>query len=268
MQTLKLAVIGRDVTKSLSPEIHAFIAKHTGKKITYDKLSVPETRFEDTVEKFFEEYDGFNVTIPYKLSIIPHLEKVEGDAKAFGAVNTVRARGRVGYNTDGLGFSLMLKNAGVQVCGKRALVLGAGGAGRSAAKKLSEEGAEVYIYNRSSDKAKAVAGEFDGVTALEKLENIEYYLIVNATGVGMHETEGISPVDNGLLKLCTVAADLIYEPKKSKFLELAEQCGKQTINGEAMLFYQAYFAQKIFFGESADAAQAKELFAKYREEKF
>ncbi|MDE6613742.1 MAG: shikimate dehydrogenase, partial [Clostridia bacterium] len=170
--------------------------------------------------------------------------------------------------TDGLGFWLMLKAANADVRGKRALVLGAGGAGRSAAKKLSDEGAEVFIFNRNLDKAKAVAEEFEGVTAVDKLENNEYYLIVNATGVGMHETEGVSPVSREILSRCTVAADLIYEPKKSKFLELAEKYGKQIINGEAMLFYQAYFAQKIFFGESADETQAKELFAKYLEGKF
>lgn len=267
MQTLKLAVIGRDVSKSLSPEIHAFIAKHTGNKVVYDKLSIPETQFENRVEKLFEEYDGFNVTIPYKLSVIPYLEKIEGDAKAFGAVNTVRTLDKSGYNTDGLGFSLMLKNAGVEVRGKSALVLGAGGAGRSAAKKLSDDGAQVFLYNRNPDKAKAVVKEFKGVTALERIEDKEYFLIINATGVGMHETVGVSPAGDKLLSLCTVAADLIYEPKKSRFLELAEKYGKQIINGEAMLFYQAYFAQKIYFGERADEKQAKELFAKYQEDK-
>ena len=86
----KLAVIGKDVTKSLSPEIHKFIAKHTGNQLEYDRISITETEFEDAVGGLFEEYDGFNVTIPYKLGIIPHLKKTVGDAEVFGAVNTVR----------------------------------------------------------------------------------------------------------------------------------------------------------------------------------
>ena len=86
----KLAVIGKDVSKSLSPEIHNFIAKHTGNKLEYGKISISESGFAVNVEKILKEYDGFNVTIPYKLSIMPYLKKICGDAKTFGAVNTVR----------------------------------------------------------------------------------------------------------------------------------------------------------------------------------
>ena len=265
MKTLKLAVIGKDVSKSLSPEIHTFIANRTGNSVIYDKLSVPEEEFENSVEKYFEEYDGFNVTIPYKLSVIPHLKTVEGDAKVFGAVNTVRTRDRSGYNTDGLGFALMLSNGGIAVNGKRVLLLGAGGAGRSVAKKLADAGAEVFVYDRNAQNAEAVAKEF-GVHALHAIENEPYYLIVNATGVGMHKTEGISPVDESLIKQAQAAVDLIYTPKKSRFLEIAEGLNKKIMNGEAMLFYQAYFAQRIYFGEQADAAQAKKLFEEFREE--
>lgn len=265
MKSLKLAVIGKDVSKSLSPEIHKFIAKRTGNSVSYVKISVSEEEFEKSVEKYFEEYDGFNVTIPYKLSVISHLEKTEGDAKTFGAVNTVRTRDRSGYNTDGLGFALMLSNGGINVAGKRVLLLGAGGAGRSVAKKLADAGAEVSVYDKNAQNAANVAKEF-GVSALESVENEPYYLVVNATGVGMHRTEGVSPVDESLLKNANAAVDLIYTPKKSRFLEIAESLGKTTVNGEAMLFYQAYFAQRIFFGRKADAAQAKKLFEEYREE--
>lgn len=265
MKTLKLAVIGKDVSKSLSPEIHTFIANRTGNSVSYDKISVPEDKFESQVEKYFEEYDGFNVTIPFKLSVIPHLEKVEGDAKVFGAVNTVRTRDRSGYNTDGLGFALMLSNGGLDVNGQRVLLLGAGGAGRSVAKKLKDAGAEVFVFDKNTQNAEAVAKEF-GVHALSAIENKPYYLIVNATGVGMHKTEGISPVDESLLKQTQAAVDLIYTPKKSRFLQIAEGLNKKIINGEAMLFYQAYFSQRIYFGEQADAAQAKKLFEEFREE--
>ena len=91
---MKLAVIGKDVSKSVSPEIHSFIAEKLGKSISYDKISVPEDEFEDRISGLLGAYDGVNVTIPYKLTVMPHLKKICGDAKVFGAVNTVKTRER------------------------------------------------------------------------------------------------------------------------------------------------------------------------------
>lgn len=266
MKTLNLAVIGRDVSKSTSPQIHTFIAEHMGNRVSYNKISVSEEEFESRVESIFEELDGFNVTIPYKLSVIPHLNKIRGDAEAFGAVNTVRTRDKTGDNTDGLGFALMLKNNGVDVEGKEVLLLGAGGAGRSVAKKLADSGAAVSVYDRRTENAQSIAKEFKGVLALDEIKTKPYFAIVNATGVGMHRTEGISPVGEDILKLCGVAVDLIYTPRKSRFLEIAGQYSKKIINGEAMLFYQAYFSECIYFDLRPDENQAKLLFEKYTEE--
>lgn len=259
---LKLAVIGKDVSASKSPEMHGFIADQLGYKITYDKVSIPEDKFEDEIEGILQSYDGVNVTIPYKLSVISHLKKTDGDAVHFGSVNTVSCASRVGYNTDGLGFALMLRNNGVELAGKRALLLGAGGAGRSVAKKLKDMGADVYVYDKFAQNAKKVAEEFF-VTAIEEVTNGNYEVIVNATGVGMHKTVGVSPVGAEILKDCNVAVDLIYAPQKSEFLRIAEGLGKKIINGEAMLFYQAYYSDCYYFGIESDAKQAKKLFELY-----
>jgi len=266
MKALKLAVIGKDVSKSESPKMHKFIAGKLGFDVRYDNISVPEEEFEARIEGLFKEYDGLNVTIPYKLSVIPHLKSVTGDAAAFGAVNTVKTGVRTGYNTDGLGFMLMLKNNGVEVAGREILVMGAGGAGRSVAKKLYDGGAEVYVFDKRFESAKAVADEFSGVTALKTVPIKSYFAIVNATGVGMHRTEGISPVPDGLTSLCEVAVDLIYYPAKSRFLQNAEALGKKIINGEAMLFYQAYYAECIYWNVEPDERLAKRLFEDYRTE--
>lgn len=266
MKELKLAVIGKDVSKSGSPAIHAFIAKKLGYKVVYDRISIPEDQFAPQVCRIFEQYDGFNVTIPYKLSIIDYLDKVVGDAKVFGAVNTVKVNDKSGYNTDGLGFDLMLKCGGIDVKGKKVLVIGAGGAGRSVAKKLSDGGATVFVYNRHFDKAYALEREFKGIKALEKLQNTPYYALINASGVGMHKTEGQSPVGEELISKCDVAIDLIYEPAVSKFLEIAASLGKKTINGRAMLFYQAYYAACIYAEMQPDEHTAEKLFKEYMEE--
>ena len=262
----KLAVIGKDVSKSLSPQMHKFIAEHIGNQLEYESISIAEAEFENVAKNLFEEYDGFNVTIPYKLSIMPYLNTIDGDAKVFGAVNTVRVGDMSGHNTDGMGFMLMLKNNGIEVGGKEVLLLGAGGAGRSVAKKLADDGAHVFVYDTGYETAKNLENEFKGVTAIEKVECKPYYAIINATGIGMHKTEGISPVGRDIISGCEVAIDLIYAPEKSEFLSIAESMGKMIINGEAMLFYQAYYSQCIYFEISADEAQAKDLFNKFTEE--
>lgn len=264
MKKLKLAVIGKDVSQSSSPQMHTFIAEGLGAQITYDKVSIPPERFKEEAEGLFERYDAFNVTIPFKLDIIPFLTSLQGDAAAFGAVNTVVSASRQGYNTDGLGFELMLRNAGVKVQGKSVLLLGAGGAGRSAAKKLKDGGASVAVFDRRTEAAEAVAHEFGTEAIAGGFIPVQPYdIIINATGVGMHKTVGISPVGEDLISQCGAAVDLIYVPEKSKFLEIAESLGKPILNGMSMLFYQAYYAECIYLGIQPDDAAAGELFKKY-----
>ena len=260
---IKLAVVGKDVSKSASPQIHLFIAKNLGVEITYDKVSIPEEEFESRVEGLLKEYDGMNFTIPYKLTVIPHLNKISGDAEVFGAVNTVVSSTMTGYNTDGLGFMQMLNAAGVLVKGKKVLLLGAGGAGRSVAKKLLDGGAQVEIYDRFMQNAQNVAKEFGGITVLDDVTPHKVDIIVNATGVGMHKTEGISPVGEDVLSLCDTAVDLIYVPKQSEFLRIAASLNKKTVNGASMLFYQAYYSDCYYFGLTPDPAVAAKLYEEY-----
>lgn len=262
----KLAVIGKDVSKSTSPQMHSFIAKKLGKEIEYERVSIKEEEFESRIDGVLSTYDGLNVTIPYKLSIIPHLKGTEGDAVSFGAVNTVLTSTLTGYNTDGLGFMQMLSSNGVDVAGKKVLLLGAGGAGRSVSRKLADGGAKVFVYDRRAENAFKVAEEFKGVSAIAEVVPSDYDIIINATGVGMHNTVGVSPVGEDVIKSCSVAVDLIYEPTKSRFLEIAEGLGKKIINGRAMLFYQAYYAECVFFGSKPDGNVAAELFKAYLKE--
>lgn len=262
---LKLAVIGKDVSKSDSGRMHTFILRGLGEDCTYEHISSTTEAFDENAKKLLSEYDAFNVTIPYKLDIIPYLKRIEGDAVAFGAVNTVK--GGVGYNTDGEGFALMLKNNGIEPAGEKVLVLGAGGAGRSVVKKLLDAGAEVYLYDLKRESAEEVCKEFHGCNLLEKVLPAPYYMIVNVTGVGMHKTEGLSPVGEDIIGCCRVAVDLIYWPRKSEFLRIAESIGKKIVNGEGMLFYQAYFADCIYLGRRPSAKEAGALFEKYMEER-
>ncbi len=258
---LKLAVIGKDVSKSDSGKMHTFDMRGLGFSCSYDLISCTAENFDAAIKRLFSEYDAFNVTIPYKLDVIPYLKRIEGDAKVFGAVNTVKDG--IGYNTDGVGFSLMLENNGIDVSGMRVLVLGAGGAGRSVVKKLLDAGAEVCVYDVRKENAERVCAEFAGARCLAELTPEEYGMIVNVTGVGMHKTEGISPVGAEMLAKTRIACDLIYYPRKSEFLRIAESLGKRILNGEGMLYYQAYYSDCIVLGREPDAQEAKALFEAY-----
>jgi shikimate dehydrogenase len=261
---LKMAVVGKDVSKSLSSKMHTFILNKLSIECTYDKVSIDIDEFDKKFPKVLKEYDTLNVTIPYKLSCIPYLDNVLDDASTFGAVNTIDARIKSGYNTDGMGFMLMLENNNILVENKNILVLGSGGVGRSVIKKLIDANANVFAYDLNKEGLLNVYKVFNGFTPLDEIENKPYDVIINCTGVGMHKTEGKSPLSEDLIKLCKAAVDLIYEPKVSEFLRLALVNGKTICNGEAMLFYQAYYADCYFLGLKKNAKLAKELFEEYQ----
>ena len=270
---LKLAVIGKDVSQSQSPAMHTFLLHALGEECSYEAVSIPPEKFGERAEGLFEAYDAFNVTIPFKTDIMPYLKELKGDAKTFGAVNVVLSESRTGYNTDGMGFLLMLENAGVSVQGKDVLVLGAGGAGRSCIKKLAEAGANVFAYERDEKRLEAVAKEFGCFVPLSEVEARRYDVIFNCTGIGMHKTVGMTPsvrtkageqpVGEELLSLCDTAVDLIYVPKESEFLRIARTLGKKTVEGGPMLFYQAYYGDCIYVGREPKAEEAKRLYEEY-----
>lgn len=261
---LKMAVIGKDVSESLSPKMHTFIMNKLGVNITYDKVSIDPNNFKEEFPKVLNEYDTLNVTIPYKLDVIPYMNELKEDGKIFKSINTIDCREKFGYNTDGAGFMLMIENAGISAKDKTVLVLGTGGVGRTVIKKLVTVGADVSAFDLNQDGLKELYNEFPKFTPLKSVENKHYDIVVNCTGVGMHKSVGKSPVSEDLLKLCDAAVDLIYVPEKSEFLRLAEINGKKICNGESMLFYQAYYADCIFLNRKCDNLEAKELFLEYR----
>lgn len=259
---LKLALIGRDVSNSDSEKIHTFILNELGCSCEYEGISLPKEDLDEVMQRLFKEFDGFNVTIPYKIDVIKYLKKTKGDACAFGAVNTVVVKDKTGYNTDGVGFMQMLSSAKIDVFGKKALVIGAGGAGRSTALSLKNAGASVYLYRRNREALKETCEEL-GVFEADGIERGGFEILVNATGVGMCETVGESPVAKSAFEGGRVAIDLIYKPSESEFLRLARERGLITLNGERMLFYQAYYSDCYYLEKSPDSREAEILYLKY-----
>ena len=259
---LRLGLIGKDVSKSLSEEMHTFILNAFGVQCSYQRFSVGRDAFDDTMRVLMGDFDAFNVTIPYKRDVFAYLNEISDEAMQCGAVNTVITQTGKGYSTDGVGFLLMLQTSGVEVLGKRVLVLGVGGAGRSVAVALKNAGAQVYLYRRNKEELQEACQQL-GVLAADSPTQGGFDILINCTGVGMHDSEGVSPVDESAFVGASVAVDLIYHPKQPKFLQIADALGLKTVNGESMLFYQAYYADCLFLDKSPDVEEAKNLYARY-----
>ena len=259
---LRLGLIGKDVSKSPSGRIHKFILEKLGVGCDYEKISCSQAELDSVMQRLIGDFDGFNVTIPYKREVFEYLDGIQGEAIACGAVNTVVSANRQGYNTDGAGFLLMLTTAGFTVQGQSVLILGAGGSGRSSAVALKNAGANVFMYRRNQAELNEVCNQL-GVKGVNDPEAGGYDLLINCTGVGMHDTEGKSPVTAKAFAGASAAVDLIYEPKQSEFLRLAKKQGLKTLNGAAMLFYQAYFADCLFLGREPSQTEAKLLYENY-----
>ena len=199
----------------------------------------------------FAGYAGFNSTMPHKEELVPLMDELDGDAALFGAVNTVCIReGRAyGYNTDGAGFLRSLASEGIAVAGRTVLLLGAGGAAKAVALKLSQAGAEaVYICNRTVEKAQELC-------ALKRLA-AKADLLVNCTSLGMAGTAGqfadFSFLD--ALPRRAPVVDLIYAPAETQLLAQARARGHRTMNGMGLLIHQAVLSLEHFTGTNINPA--------------
>ncbi len=264
---LRLGLIGKDVTQSDSERIHRFLLNELGVECEYQRFSVSMSEFDNVLRLLLGDFDGFNVTIPYKRDVMEYLDGMSGDALKYGAVNTVTSQDRMGYNTDGEGFLQMLSQEEIPITGKKILVLGGGGSGRSTAKALQDKGATVYLYQRNAEKLAETCAQLSVLPATQRQIQTggNFDIIVNCTGIGMHNSQGASPVEAEIFNGAEYAIDLIYTPPVTQFLQQAASKGVKTLNGKAMLFYQAYYADCIFLNMQPNSEQAIELYKKYQE---
>ncbi|MBQ7378795.1 MAG: shikimate kinase [Clostridia bacterium] len=238
----KFYLIGEHLSHSFSPQIHAMLGNpdYTLKELAPDEVGA-----------FVKhgDYVGMNVTIPYKQVVIPFLDELTPAARKLGAVNTVtrRADGSLlGDNTDYFGFSYALSSAGITLAGKKVLILGSGGASKTAVAVARDAGADaVVVVSRSGEV------NYDNVYDLHK--NAE--VIINCTPVGMYPKSGISAVDLAKFPYLCGVADMIYNPARTAFLAQAEQLGLPRTNGLSMLVAQAAAGHERFTGAPVDTAQ-------------
>ena len=227
----KYGLIGEKLGHSYSPEIHALLGDYE-----YRLYPMPREAVGDFVQN--SDLSGFNVTIPYKETVMPFLDRISPEARRIGSVNTVvrESDGSTsGYNTDYFGFSVELGDVS-HLKGKKALVLGSGGASKTVRAVLSDAGLNpvVTISRKGPDNYQNLSRHSDAA------------LIVNTTPVGMYPAVEASPIDLRQFPECQLALDLIYNPAWTEFLLQARELGIPCRGGLIMLAAQARKAAELF----------------------
>lgn len=265
----KFGLIGYPLGHSLSAVIHKAGFKSLGIEANYEILETPPEELVDRVKYFKRnDYEGFNVTIPLKLPISLFVQEVDKYADIAGAVNTVKINSDKtfkGYNTDAMGFKKAIPQ-NLDFSGANVALLGTGGASRAAVLALSELGVKyIGVYTRNIPNAmdymaymrrKFSQIEFESHQIDLVRDLSKYQLLVNTTPIGMlGRSADMTPIEENVLRTMpanSTVYDVIYNPKKTILLKLAEKLGYNTINGLDMLVYQAVAAQEIWFGQTPD----------------
>ncbi len=270
----KFCLIGYPLGHSLSTYIHEAGFKSLNANCTYELLETPPEMLVDRIKYLkANNFAGFNITIPLKLPIVLFLDEIDISADLIGAVNTVVInpdKTLKGYNTDVLGFRRAIPDD-ITLAGKTVAILGTGGAARAAITALAQEQVKsIKIYTRNIPntlellkylREKFPLIEFNSfqIERLRDLSDID--ILVNTTPLGMlGRAADLTPVEeNELITLPKHALvyDVIYNPRKTILLKLAQKHGYRTINGLDMLVHQALAAEQIWFGKTPDFKDMK-----------
>lgn len=257
-------LIGEKLEHSFSPQIHGEIFKKLGIEGEYKLFELKEEELKPAVLEYKEQgIKGLNVTVPYKIKIMPYLDMISAEAEKIGAVNTISLANGVltGYNTDYNGFGMSLARSSIEVKNKRAVILGTGGASKAVVQYLIDNGARDITYVSRNPGDGAHVSEYSLKTiGYDELESMEGDMIINCTPCGMYPKVDTSPVPYGILKGFDTAVDLIYNPEETLFLRQARESGLKTVNGLYMLVSQAVAAQEIWNGIRLSEPQVDNIY--------
>lgn len=249
---MKCGLIGKPLGHSYSPQIHSYLGDYS-----YTLTELEENEVGDFLKS--GRYDAFNVTIPYKKTVMPFLDVISPEAERIGSVNTIThlPDGRLkGDNTDYYGFSYMLDKGKIDVKGKKVLILGSGGASMTARTVAFDHGAkEIVIISRNGEN---------------NYENLDRHadcdVLINTTPVGMYPNNGKSPVSLEYLPALSGVVDMIYNPSKTELILDAEEKNIPCISGLFMLVAQAKAASEFFTGSVIDDSVIDEIVRKIESE--
>ncbi len=283
-KTRVCGLIGDPVEHTLSPYIHNTIADELGEDLVYVPFKVSTGAVSDAVKGAYElEILGLNVTVPHKQEVIGALASVDEEARAIGAVNTmVRTEGGYkGYNTDHIGLKKALARDSISLSGRDVVILGAGGAARSAAFLCAfERAGSITVLNRSVDKAKALAHDVDlyirsaypeetdsrSVPSGASIEDArlvegEDLIVIQASSVGLYpHTDDVIVPDCAFYDRIAYGFDAVYNPADTAFMKLVRAHGHKASNGLGMLIYQGVAANELWMGRSVPESVTGLLF--------
>ena len=248
---MEYGLLGERLGHSFSPQIHRDLAGYD-----YQLLPTPPEAVEDLFAR--RAFQGLNVTIPYKRTVMPLCDEIDPRAAAIGAVNTVvNQNGRLtGYNTDIDGFLYMARRAGVDMAGKKVVILGSGGTSRTARAAAGELGArEIVTVSRHGE---------DNYQNLSR--HADAQVLVNTTPVGMYPNWGQSPVSLESFPALEGVLDVVYNPLRTALLLQAEERGLPRSCGLPMLVAQAKRAAELFTGRNIDDSRTEAVLHGLREQ--
>ena len=242
---MKCALIGERLGHSYSKLIHEAFGLYS-----YELVSLPKDKVGEFMEN--EEFDAFNVTIPYKRTVMPYCSYISPEAQKIGSVNTVvrTSDGLHGFNTDYFGFKSMAERAGIDFAGKKVVILGSGGTSLTARAVASDGGAErITVVSRS--------GEYN-YDNLEKLADCE--VLINTTPVGMYPNNGCSAASLDKFPRCEAVLDVIYNPLRTQLIMQALERGIKCSGGLYMLVAQAAQSAKYFCSAEIGKEEIERVF--------
>jgi shikimate dehydrogenase len=247
----KYLVIGSPIEHSLSPKLHNYWIKNHNINAIYEKQKLKEDEIKSFILKIKEKkLNGINVTVPFKKTVIPYLDRLSFEAESTQSVNTIYLDNDkvVGHNTDISGFELAIKNIKFETVGKKFLILGAGGVVPSiifALKKMNAS--EITISNRTKNRADNIKKIFKDLKIFDWGNIPEFDMIINATSVGLNKDDQIN-LDFSKVGKNKFFYDVIYNPKETNFLKMGKKMGNKIENGKLMFIYQALTAFKVWHG--------------------
>ena len=247
----KYLVIGNPINHSLSPKLHNFWIKKNNISATYEKKQINVTDIKDLILRIKNnQINGANVTVPFKKSVIPFLDKLTEVAKETQSVNIIHKDNNkvVGDNTDVYGFSSALKDISYIVKNKKIIILGAGGVVTSIVIALKKMGAShIILSNRTKKKAEELKKIYSDLNVVNWGELPDFDMIINATSLGLKKNDKIN-LNYSEIGPNKFFYDVIYNPKETHFLSMAKKFSNTIENGKKMFAYQAQLSFEIWHG--------------------
>ena len=274
-----IGLIATPIRHSSSPRMHNEAFAKLGLDYAYLAFEVGNEELEDTIKGFRAmKVRGSNVSMPNKTVVHKYLDKLSDAAQMCGAVNTIVNDDGVltGHITDGIGYMSGLKDAGIDIIGKKMTIVGAGGAATAIQVQAALDGVkEISIFNRKdefyeraqktvkdiNEKTNCKATLYD-LEDLDKLkeEIASSYLFANATGMGMKPLEGQTYIpDKSFLREDLIVTDVVYAPAETALLKMAKEVGCKTLNGFPMMLFQGAAAFKLWTNQDMPIEHVKEV---------